>query len=253
MSIINPLTEELSHLHVKLYPNYFKKPGDDMGVYIARTDSDAIISIDKLGAALKNRGGYGGDLDDLLDGVKQLIEEMMYQLCSGMTVNLDYFSVYPHIGGTFNSVQDIHEHEKHPVSFRFRANPKMRSLTKIIKVDIEGIANVSGWIDEFTDVEENSVNTLFIPGNQFVLVGHYIKIAGPNPTNGVYLVPVDNPTAAVKVTRIAENSASKIIGIIPQTGYQRNRIEVRTQFTGSGSTVLKTPRIITSSFILEEA
>jgi len=215
MSIIKNIVEELSHLHVKLYPNYFKKPGDDMGVYIARTDSDAVINLDKLGAALKNRGGYGGDLDDLLDGVRQLLDEMMYQLCSGMTVNLDYFSVYPHIGGTFNSVQDVHEHAKHPISFRFRANPKMRNLVKLIKVDIEGIADVAGWIDEFTDVEENAVNTLFIPGDQFILIGHYIKVAGPHPGNGVYLVPVDNPSAAVKISRIAENSPSKIIGIIP--------------------------------------
>jgi hypothetical protein len=36
------------------------------------------------------------------------------------------------------------------------------------------------------------------------------------------------------------------------TGHSLNRIEIRTQFTGSGGIFLKTPRIITSGFVLEE-
>jgi hypothetical protein len=71
----------------------------------------------------------------------------------------------------------------------------------------------------------------------------------------VYLVPVDDPSKAVKITRIAENTQNRIIGVLPPagTGYSVNRIEIRTQFSGSSNTFLKTPRIITSSFTIEEA
>ena len=48
-------------------------------------------------------------------------------------------------------------------------------------------------------------------------------------------------------------NASRIIGISPNSGYSRNRIEVRTQYSGSGGTLLKTVRVITSGFILEHA
>jgi len=70
---------------------------------------------------------------------------------------------------------------------------------------------------------------------------------------GVYFVPEDDPAQAVKVTRIAENGASKIIGIAPATGHMHNRIEVRTQYSGSGAIFLKTVRAITSGFTVEEA
>jgi hypothetical protein len=65
-------------------------------------------------------------------------------------------------------------------------------------------------------------------------------------------VPIDDPSAAVKVTRIMENHPHKIIGIAPDTGHQYCRLEVRTQYSAS-NTLLKTPRVISSPFVLEEA
>jgi len=61
------------------------------------------------------------------------------------------------------------------------------------------------------------------------------------------------PPGKEKVTRIAENTASRIIGIIPGLPGSPVKLEIRTQFSGSGSTFLKTPRIITSNFTLEES
>jgi len=70
---------------------------------------------------------------------------------------------------------------------------------------------------------------------------------------GLYLVPVERPDARVKITRIADNTPTKITGVLPlSTGYQYNRLEIVTQFAGSGSIQLKTPRTIVSSFTLEE-
>ena len=120
-------------------------------------------------------------------------------------------------------------------------------------MEIEGIADASGWIDEFIDAEADSVNTLYVPGNQFIIHGHKIKAAGDDPSVGVYFVPVDDPAAAVKVTRIAENTSSKVIGIAPKTNHQRNRIEIRTQYEGSTTKFLKNVRYITSGFVLEES
>jgi len=254
MAIINNVTEVLHRIRVKLYPNYLpNNPDGTMGAYIARTDSEASLNIEQVCAALKNRGGYGGDYEDLVEGVKQFFDEAAYQLADGFSVNTGYYSVHPNVGGTFNSVTDIHDHKKHPITFRFRTENKLRKLIEHIGVEIEGIADTGGWIDEFIDADDNSVNTLYVPGDQFILHGHKIKIAGDDPGIGVFFVPVNSPANAKKVTRIAENSSSKIIGIAPQTQHAQNRIEVRTQFEGSSSKFLKTVRVITSSFILEES
>jgi hypothetical protein len=84
-------------------------------------------------------------------------------------------------------------------------------------------------------------------------LGHKIKIAGDDPAVGLYFVPVNDPSKTMKATRIAENSPSKIIGVAPGTGSSPVRIEVRTQFSGSGGTLLKAVRVITSGFTLEES
>jgi hypothetical protein len=62
----------------------------------------------------------------------------------------------------------------------------------------------------------------------------------------------EDPSKAVKVARMGENTPIRVTGIAPDTGYLRNKIEVRTQFFGSLTNFLKTPRVIGSSFILEQ-
>jgi hypothetical protein len=137
--------------------------------------------------------------------------------------------------------------------YSFGALAKLRALAKNIDVEVAGIADVPAYIDEFIDVEGNSSNQLFVPGNGFSLHGHNIKAGGDDPSYGVYFVPVEDPSKKVKVTRILENTPTKIMGIIPpSTGFLLNRIEIVTQYSSSGTTMLKAPRVITSSFTIEE-
>jgi hypothetical protein len=249
MNLVYGVQQVMHRIRVKLYHNYFPKGGP----YIARTDSEATLNIDQIGAARRDRGGLTMDFEDFIDGVKQFFEEMIYQLCDGFAVNTGYFTIYPNLGGTFKSVHETPDPKTHPLTFRFHARKPLRDIAAGIHIVVEGLADVEGWIDEYRDTDEDAVNSIFIPGDQFVINGHKIKIAGDDPVVGLFFVPVDNPSAAVKVTRLAENSSSRIIGIAPQTGHQYNRIEVRTQYSHSGSPFLKNPRVITSDFILEEA
>ncbi|MDR2922995.1 MAG: DUF4469 domain-containing protein [Treponema sp.] len=251
MQIKNQITDVLHKIRVKLYPNYFQHVE---GKYIARTNNEAVLGVDKVCNAAISRGGVECDLDDLIEYVNKYNEEVAYQLCDGYAVSNGYYTIHPNVGGTFNSENDVHDHKKHPITFRFRVLNKMRRLSQFISVTIEGIADVSGYIDEFIDYEADSTNTFFVPGDQFAIHGHKIKVAGDDPGNGVYLVPVDDPGKKVKITRIAENGPSRITGVLPaSTGYSNNRIEIHTQYSGASDNFLKIPRVITSPFILEEA
>jgi len=143
--------------------------------------------------------------------------------------------------------------KKNTIDFRYRTRPELFRLGRHISISIDGVAGAGAYITDYTDTDLDSVNSVFVPGDQFVITGDLIKIAGNNPGNGVFFVPVDDPSKAVKATRIAENSSGKIIGIAVDTTYLRNRIEIRTQYTGSGTNFLKKPRVITSDFIIEVA
>jgi hypothetical protein len=234
-------------IRAKLFQSYLPTV---KGKYIARTNSERTLNVSDICGIMKMRAGFTGKYEDLLENVKQFNKEWAYQLCDGYAVTNGYFSTYPVIGGSFDGVNEIHDHKKHPVSFRFGIRAKLKKLSENIEVILEGLADTGGYIDTFTDEEEDSVNGVYVPGNMFTLHGSKIKLDGDDPSVGLYFVPVDNPSKAVKVRRIGKNNPSEITGIAPDTGYQVNRIEIRTQYSG-GSQPAKEVRVITSLFTLE--
>jgi hypothetical protein len=126
----------------------------------------------------------------------------------------------------------------------------MNRLIEHIAVEITSVSDANVCINEFIDIEEEAVNSVFVLGNMFVISGNKIKIAGDDPCCGLYFGPVDEPSKAVKVERIGENAPSKITGIVPHVISPQNKIEIRTQYTG-GAALLKTTRIISSAFVVE--
>jgi hypothetical protein len=242
MAIINNENEVLHRVRVKLYPNYLPKVE---GAYIARTDNEASLTIEEVCAAGKSRGGFTGSYDDFVEHVHQFFDETAYQLCDGFAVNTGYFSVHPNVGGTFDKVTEGHDTDKHPVTFRFRTRAPLRALAERIVVEVEGLADASGYIDEFIDVTTEAVNETLTPGGQFSMSGHKIRVDGDKPEVGVYFVSTADPSQRVKVEgHLAENAASKVIGVIPALTPGAWKLEIVTQYT-HGSSPLKEPRTIT--------
>jgi len=250
---INDDSEELLQLHkirVNLYPSYLP---DVEGTYIARTENESSLSIEQVCAALKERGGFTGNYEDLLENVHRFFKEAAYQLCDGFAVNTGYFSIHPGVGGTFNSAAEINDTEKHPIIFRFRALNKLRRLSQNIELIVGGVVSADQYIDEFTDVETGAVNETITSGGMFAIHGHKIKIAGNAPDVGIYFAAVGDPAQTVKVNkRLAENVPSNIIGIVPALPETVTswKIIIKTQFS-SGGTLLKEPRTVESGFALE--
>jgi hypothetical protein len=239
----------LHQIRAKLYTNHLRP---ENGAYNARADNDRTLNTMDVCTTAKTRGGYPGDINELFDAVNWYNSELAYQVCDGYAVTNDWFTLYPHISGPFESPHDAADPEKHKVSIRVTARKRLRDITKNTKIIIEGIADTDGFIDFLLDQEEHDVkHNLYAPGNMIAIYGKKIKIDGGHPDNGVYFVPVDDPSKAVKMTRLGENNPAKITGIAPDTHYACNRIEIRTQFTGSGSNFLKEPRVIKSLFTME--
>jgi hypothetical protein len=69
---------------------------------------------------------------------------------------------------------------------------------------------------------------------------------------GVYFVPADGGAAVKVAGHLAENTASKLIGVIPALGAGKWKLEVRTRY-GGGSRPLKEPRNVESHFTLTVA
>jgi hypothetical protein len=201
---------------------------------------------------MKNRGGYEGSYDEAVKTVHYFFKEMMYQLCDGFSVNTGWFTVNVHIGGLFHSVKEPFDPKKHPVAFKFHPTKAMRKLTELIEITISGHVDEPAYISEFNDMETPDSGNLFEPGHVSEILGRRIKIEGPDPDVGLWLVPVLDPSKRVKITRVVENTPSRIQFIAPpSTGFSENRLEIRTQFSGS-PTPLNSVRVITSPMVLTE-
>jgi len=248
MSIINDINEVMHKIRVKLYPNYLPQVE---GKYIARTANEAVLSVEQVCAALKNRGGFTGNYEELVECVRKFFDEAAYQLCDGFAVNTGYFSVHPNIGGTFNSAKDVHDAKKNPLSFRFRTGAKLRRLTEFISVEIAGVADTSGYIDEFYDINAINANETITANGQFIILGNKIKIAGDDPKCGIYFEPIGEPQNRIKVIApLAENFPTKVIGLTPMNVTDKSfKVVIITQFNGS-STMMKNPREMTGNFEL---
>jgi hypothetical protein len=248
-SIVTSVREHLHKIRAKLYEAHFK---DVVGKFFARTVHEASLTVEMVCSALFNRGGFLGSYNDLVDHVNQFLIEAVYQLLDGYSINMGgYFTIYPHITGLFNSADEPYDKQKNPLKFRFKSRPKLRRLIDEIEVFIDGLADTVGSIFRFYNVDEDADN-IFAAGDQIIVDGAKIKIEGDVSQVGMFIVPVDDPAAAVKVARVALNTPTKIVAVAPATGHQYNRVEIRTQYTGATNALLKEPRVISGSMIVEE-
>jgi hypothetical protein len=250
MGLTNNVDDVLHRIKVNLHQNYL--PTVD-GKYLARTENESTLSINKICAAMKNRGGYAGSYDNLVENIRMFLDECAYQLCDGYAINLKYYSIHPNISGTFESERETHNHKKNPINFKFRTLRPLSKLIEHIAVEIMGVSEGNAFIDQYIDRDGEAVNDTYSAGDMFCITGSKIKVAGDDPNCGLYFVAVDDPTQAVKVQRIGENTGTMVTGITPTTSHSRIKLEIRTQYSGSTAIMLKKPRTITSNFTLTKA
>jgi hypothetical protein len=246
MKAINQINEVLHRIRVKLHPSSLPVAN---GAYTARIISEAILGVEEICAALKLRGGFTGNYDDLVNYVRQFLDEMIYKLCDGFAVNTGYFSIHPSVGGFFENPNEEPDRKKHPIRFRFRIRERLRRVAEYIEIEVEQ-ADTAGLIDRFSDLETAAVNKTVTPGGLFTLTGYKIKICGNNPDCGLYFVSTAQPSLRVKASGVlASNTSTKLIGIVPALPDGEYSLEIKTQYTVGGID-LKEPRTVTGGFTL---
>ena len=244
MAVINEITEVLHKIEAKLYPNYLGK-GD--GAYVARAKAEAPLSIADVCAAAKNRGGFTGQYEDLVEHAQIFINEMVYQLLDGFSVQLGGFcSLHTRISGTYHGASDHIGAENLHVAFRTLRH--LKELLLKVKIDNEGLAGDGAYIDEILDVHTESINSTLTPGNMIHILGHKIKVEGENPACGVWFVNQADSSRTQITEHLGINRSMELFGLIPALSAGTYRLEVATQY--AGGTLLKEPRLIKADPVL---
>jgi len=248
-SVLGELKDIHHRISVKLYP--LRLP-DVPGQYVARTINERVLHTEDICSTIKQRGGFDGDPKRLMEYIESYYKEVAYQLCNGFAVSNGYFTLFPNVGGIFNSPKGGANEEEHPVTARFRTEIKLKALMKLIEVKVDSVATTNAYLHEFLDVHSDTINDTITGRSNFILTGNKIKVVGDPDVCGVFFIPTDEPDKRLKVEgRLTENFPSKIIGTTPMLVAPKSyRVEVVTQFAGSGSIMLKEPRTLASTFTL---
>ena len=117
-------------------------------------------------------------------------------------------------------------------------------IGKSANFDKEGGGAAIGLV---TDTLTEATDGTITPGEDILIEGAKIKIVGDPELCGVYFVPRDAPEETIyKVDRrLTQNNPSSIIARVPATITPGSyTLRIVTQYTNSGSTLLKEPRTI---------
>jgi hypothetical protein len=236
---MNEVTEVLHKIEAKLYPNYL---GKGEGAYVARSKAEAPLSIEDICASAKNRGGFTGQYEDLVEHVRVFINEMIYQLLDGFSAQIGgYFSLHTRLGGTYHSERDRIDPAKITISFRELAH--LKALLAKVHVENEGLAGDGAYIDEVADAHTGSLNGALTPGNMVHITGHKIKVEGEGPEIGLWFAAQADGSRTRVTENLGINRPAEVMALIPALPPGKYRLEIVTRHSG-GSIPLKAPRVI---------
>lgn len=248
MGIVTKVIEPLHRIKVRMQSSNL--PGGGGKKTYARIVSEAVLDVDKICAALVNRGGFSGNHAEAVVNVKRFLGEMMYQLCDGYEVSTEFFSIRPSVGGFFDNTEDP-DWKNHPVRFRFRALPRLRELAKFISVTVVQNAP-DGSIGRLVDGDSGEVNGTVSSGGLVTVTGAKLKISGSDPACGLYFVSSSKPPARIKADgSYPVNTSRKVIARVPALPSGEYSVEIKTQYT-IGGIPLKEPRTIKSGFTVRK-
>ncbi|GHU82646.1 hypothetical protein FACS189468_7060 [Spirochaetia bacterium] len=245
MAIIDEINEVLHKVEVKLYPNYL---GKGEGAFVARAKAEAPLSIEEVCAAAKNRGGFTGQYEDLVEHARIFINETAYQLLDGFSVQMDgFFSLHTRISGTYHGAHDHISSENLHIAFRTLG--RLKELLLKVQIENEGTAGDGAYIDEIIDVHTDSLNSALTPGGMVRITGNKIKVEGSEAEVGVWLVSEAAGNARIRVSEnLGVNKSAEIIALIPALSAGTYTLEIVTRY--AGGTPLKEPRTIKAETVL---
>jgi hypothetical protein len=215
-----------------------EEPGDYRAQVInvtSFTGSDLVGRIMKIGAGLTR-----SDIASVLEAAKQVIADIV---ADGGAVNFELFNAYPSIQGVFNSPDDAFDSARHKIRINLHPGAALRSAVNDIKLKRVAAVLTGTVITSVVDVKSGAVNGGLTPGRDIKIAGVKLKIAGNDPSVGLYFVPVEGDPVKVDPTDIVVNNPAELIAVIPPLAAGIWRVRVITQYTGGKA--LKVPHTFT--------
>ena len=186
--------------------------------------------------------------DTLLSIINQHDRIIREAVCDGYSVLTGVGQYSPRVTGSWIGKSANFDPSVNKLTLDMVLSKEMRDALSTVGVEVLGVKEGGGAaIGLVTDTLTEATDGTITPGEDILIEGTKIKIAGDPDLCGVYFIPRDAPEETIyKVERrLTQNDPSRIIARVPAT-LQPGAYTLRivTQFTSSGSIMLKEPRTL---------
>lgn len=229
-------------IKASLYPNPMKNA---KGKYLARTFKHTTYNIQDICESISTKSDTTASTETLKYHAILFLEEIMEKVIDGNKFDCGYFTVQANVKGSFDSLHDHFDKERHSVDIVFSAGHKAHQLNKCLTVDFPDAKPLVFGIDTITDLQTNLLTNKLIMNRVLVIRGEKIKISGNNPTVGLYLLHKETDKEIQFLpSALLANGNTKLELIVPELAAGSYELKVITQYAGN-SKPLKEPRSCT--------
>jgi hypothetical protein len=233
----------------------YKNPlTDNPNDYIARVEAQRPLDIMHICASAAVRGGADVSAKTIEHAVELFFDELEYQLCNGFSVNVKTFTAAPHIKGVFNSPHEPFDPAKHHLLVEFTQGVQLRKKLTEAEVVIEGVRENIFYVDKVKDLSTGKTDGTVTRRKVTELRGHNIKVAGNDPSCGIWLHAIETGTdTQLGKDAIVVNDPSRLLIQLPDLGYgSPHQLSITTQYTTTAGKLLEHPRTAVLDTLLVE-
>jgi hypothetical protein len=185
------------------------------------------------------QSGAGLTRSDVLSVLEAEKEAIYATLADGEAVTTDLFNAFPSVQGVFTGADDSFDPKRHRVKIHLHEGAGLRKVEERVRIKKVQPGLTGAFIASVTDVKTGSVNNLLTPGRPLRVYGTKLKVAGEDPSVGVYFKGADGTEVKVEASDIVENKPSDVIVMIPELAPGTYYLRLTTQFAGRSSSIKK--------------
>ena len=196
-----------------LYENYLRK-NEDEATYFARVNSRRRITRNDLVEmiAKRNTTVTKQEISSVLDHLEELV---MDNLKMGFTVQTGLFTVSVGVRGSFESMDDEFDPDRHRTVINVRNSPALKKLSEKELAVVKQSTNLPNpSVFNLFDYDSGTTNSRLPPGNVAALTGNCLKIDRSDETQGIFFTPEEG-AESVKAEKIIFSTNRKLVFKIP--------------------------------------
>lgn len=227
-------------LKYSLLENQLTDRPDD---YSAQTHIVASIDKESIITRMLSRGTLL-TRTDIVAVLNNLEETIVDAILEGNSINFPLFNTSFSISGVFEGALDSFDGNRHKLNINLTKGLLLREAEKRVKLEKTNAVTPLPQIQEIKDSISGTFNERLTPKGVIEIRGYNLKIAGNDPSCGLWFVPELGDE--VKADVFISNKPSNVIAMIPPLSNGRYKVKIVTQYLGS-SILLKIPKTYTYS------